>query len=144
MVYLCASILKYCWFFKTDFGPWTILGLFKFDVGVYTIWFKYSWLLIMWYDYKIILWQKGLNDKQNINGIFLLIHDLLYCVVQAFCIWLYKTDFIMAAVAEMSNVVHEPLICLFLRVFVLFWFGLCLFVCFLLFCTLRQTYIWRN
>lgn len=36
----------------------------------------------------------------------------------------------MAAVAEMSNVVHGPLICLFLRVFVLFWFGLCLFVFF--------------
>lgn len=63
----------------------------------------------MWNGYNIIMWQKGLDKKQNIQGNIFLIQDLLYYIVQIFCIWLRKADFMLSIVAEVSNVTHGPL-----------------------------------
>lgn len=45
--------------------------------------------------------------KKLIN---LFIQDIFYYIVQIICTWLYKSDFIMAIIAQVSDVAHRLLV----------------------------------
>lgn len=52
----------------------------------------------IWYDYKNIQLQKGLNVLHKdiwtkISNYF--IQDIFYYIVQVFCLWLHEADFII-------------------------------------------------
>lgn len=66
----------------------------------------------MWYNYEIILLQKGLGVKhENIwRKIWKIIQDLFFYMymVWIFSIWLPKADFLMAIDVQVSDVVKRP------------------------------------
>lgn len=68
----------------------------------------------MWYNYEIILLQKGLGVKhENIwRKIWKIIQDLFFYMymVWIFSIWLPKADFLMAIDVQVSDVVKRPLV----------------------------------
>lgn len=76
-------------------------------------------MLEMWYDYKVILLQRGINAKEYLKkkiliffytrAILLRCPNILHLTP--------KANFVMALVAQVSNVVHGPLVSGHIRVF---------------------------
>lgn len=63
-------------------------------------------VLPMWYDFEVILFKSSsmfniLKSEEKIKNIFI---SSFYYIVDIFCVWLHKSDFLMAIVAQVIDV----------------------------------------
>lgn len=104
-LFLPTSMLKYMVLEVCDFLD-ILLILSCLDPGQFDVWL----ILIMWYDFKNILFTSGSIFSIRLSGEKLKIFfNKFFYIVQVFCICLHKFDYIVAIVAWVSDVAHGHL-----------------------------------
>lgn len=129
IVFLYASILTFCWFSVIEtVSSENFIGLTRGSRSLMYIFYTYmnNWLKSPWEFYcsicdmtvELSYYKRGsiFNIRISRENLKIFYTWVLYFIVQIFCIRFNKTDFILAIVAQVSDVTHRRLILLHIQV----------------------------